>query len=138
MAASTAGAVKAHVEAQGLGLTGFRDTAPQDQPLPYFIVIEGLSLTPEGVFPAHDDPEGHVNEVVQVDLWMQWRHPTTKALTESYTLPDALTKALHGVRLTAAPKAVSGLSVVSRARLLDREANTVRFVWTLSCRRVLV
>lgn len=138
MAASTSGAVKALLEAQGLGVSVFRDQAVTDATFPYITVSEDISTVPDGVWNAFDDPDGHVSELVQVDIWQRDRHPTTRALLESYTLSDAVMKALHGSRLAGAPKAVSGVVVVDRTRLREPENNIVHTAITLQVRRVLV
>ncbi len=139
MAATTAGAVKALLEAQGLGVSVFRDQKPADQNLDTWISVqEDISTVPDGAFNAYDDPDGHVSELVQVDIWQQARNPTTRAVTESYTLVDAVMKALHGVKLPAAPKNVSGAQVVDRTRLLEPENNIVHTALTVQVRRVLV
>ncbi len=139
MAASTGGAIKALLEAQGLGVSVFRDQKPADQNLDDWItVLEDISTTPDGAFNAYDDPEGHVSELAQVDIWQQARHPSTRVVSESYTLADAVMKALHGARLTAAPKHVSGMQVVGRVRLLEPENNIVHTALTVQVRRVLV
>lgn len=138
MAASTAGAVKALLEAQGLGISVFRDQAVANATFPYVTVSEDISTVPDGLWNANDDPEGHVSELVQVDIWQQRRNVTTHALLESYTLPDAVMRALHGSKLSAAPKAVSGAQVVDRVRLIEPENNIVHTAITLQVRRVLV
>ena len=140
MAASTAGAIKAHLEAQGLGISVFQDEKPKGQALDdYLTVSQDISTVPDGVWNANDDPDGHVSELVQVDIWEKWRTVSADSgpVRSSFTLPDAVTKALHGIRLTAAPKLVSGTQVVSRTRLLERENNTVHTALTVQVRRVL-
>ena len=137
MAASLAGAVKAHIEAQSLGIAVFRDSAPDNTEYPYITILEDISTVPDGVFNAYDDPQGHVSELVQVDIWQQSRN-AAKVKVESYTLPDAVMKALHGTLLPTAPKQVSGCQVVSRTRLLEPENNIVHTALTVQVRRVLV
>src|SRR5687768_1064682 len=103
MAASTAGAIKAYIEGLGLGVPAYRDDKPPGQEPDYIEVHEDISTVPDGLFNAFDDPEGHVSELVQVDYYQRRRNPVTGAAVESYTIPDALTKALNGCRLPAAP-----------------------------------
>lgn len=138
MAASTAGALKAYIEGLGLGVPAYRDDRPKGQEVPFIQISEDISTVPDGVFNAYDDPEGHVSELVQVDYFQRRRHPTTGATVESNTIPDALMKALNGCQLPAAPKHVSGVQVVSRNRLVERENNVVHHAFTVQVRRVLV
>lgn len=137
MAASTAGAIKAKVEAAGLGLAAFRDEAPASQALPYVTIDESISLQPELGFNPLDDAAGHVSEVVQVDLWQQWRDLATRAVTESYTLPGQLIRALHGVRLPASPKLVFECEVSHSIRMLERNDNLVHHAITVRIRRLM-
>lgn len=137
MSASSSGALKAWLESQGLGISFYRDRAPDNQALPYGTISEGISITSEPAFNAHDDPEGHVREVVQVDLWEQWRNPTTGAVTESYTLADATVLALDGKRATTAPTWVGGMTVVGSVRLVEVEVNTIHTAITVEIRRTL-
>lgn len=138
MAASSAGAIKAYIESLGLGVPAYRDDRPEGQEVPYIAISEDISTVPDGGWNAHDDPEGHVTELVQVDYYQRRRNPVTGVVAESYTVPDALMKALHGCRLPGAPKAVSGCLVVGRVRLLERENNIVHTALTVEVRRVLV
>lgn len=133
MAASSAGAVKAKIEGGGLSLSAFRDEAPEGQSYPYATIREAISVVGE-FNPLSDNPP-HVSELVQVDLWQQWRHPTTRAVTESYTLAPALFALLHGTRLPAAPKFTYQVSVESMVRMLERNDNLVHHALTLRIRR---
>lgn len=146
MAATTGGALKALLEAAGLGISVFRDRAPEGRTLvnaagtatPYVTVFEGVSVVPDPAFNSFDDDEHHVIELAQVDVWQQWRDPQTGAVTESYTLPAAVAAALNGARLSAAPTHVSG--VVLRdgpRRLLELEENVVHHAITVEVRRTL-
>jgi hypothetical protein len=139
MAASTAGALKAYLEAQGLGVSVYRDTAPETASLPYITVTESISVTPDAAFNAFDDPQGHVREVVQVDIWQQWRDPDTNALVESYSLPDAVTLALTGSRLSSAPTPTPGVTLQGVRRLLEPpdEPSVVHHAITVELRRQL-
>lgn len=137
MAASSSGALKTHIEALGLSLSAFRDEAPKTPPANYVVIREAISVVPEPAFNPRNDTTGHVSELVQVDLIQQWRNPTTNALTESYTLSDALTKGLHGGTLTGAPKGTFSMTVQGARRLLMREDNKVKTALTVRLRRVL-
>lgn len=142
MAASLAGALKAKIEAAGLGLSAFRDEAPENtdgtaRALPYVTIMEGLSIVPDGHFNPLDDATGHVSELVQVDLWEEWRNQSTRALAESMTKAGQLIRALHGVRLPVAPKLVFQCDVDGSRRLLDRKANRVHTAITVRLRRVM-
>lgn len=138
MSASTGAAIKSHLEGQGLGVAVFRDRRGDNAPLPYITVKEDISTVPDGLFNAFDDPEGHVSELVQVDIWQRRKAPAGPDMSESYTLPDAVMKALHGVRLADAPKHVSGVQVVGRTRLIEFETNTIHTALTVQVRRTLV
>lgn len=136
MAATTAGALKAFLETQGLGVTVFRDRAREDQAYPYLTVAEGIAVTPEDTFNAYDDDDGHVVEVAQVDVWQTWRNDD-RTVAESYTLADAVALALHGAVLTASPHFVGAVSVSSVTRLLEVEENVVHHAVTVEVRRTL-
>jgi hypothetical protein len=138
MAATIAGALKQLIEAAGLGVAAYRGKAPTDAALPYVVIRERLDISPEESFNAYDDPEGHVREDVQLDLWQAYR-AQNGAIAESPTLPDALARALHGKRLASAPVHVSGMRVLSGpVRLpIEEDANRVHDVITLEIARVL-
>lgn len=135
MAASTAGAVKALIEAAGLGLSAYRDAAPEGAALPYATIHEAITLGPEPAFSQFDDPQHHVAEQVQVSLWQQSRDPATRAKTESYTLPDAVCNALAGALLTGIPNYGGHVRVLGRTRLLEDEGNTIHDAITIEVRR---
>lgn len=126
MAANTGNAVKAYLETLGLGVSVYRDAAPKNTPLPYILVHEGISLVSEPKFNSFDDAEGHVRELVQVDVWQMWRNLRTDEIVESYTLPDAVVKGLHGARLSAAPTHVAGVTVQEVVRTVGNPSPTAR------------
>lgn len=137
IAATTAGALKAHLEAQGLGISVYRDLAAPTVARPYLTVQEGVSITPD-VFPQWDDPEEHVSELAQVDVWQDARNQTTNAVTESYTLVDAVHRALAGVSLTATRTGRPAYcTVVGRVRLFERDQNLIHDAITVRVRRTL-
>jgi hypothetical protein len=136
MAATTANAVKALIEAGGLGLTAYRDEAP-DVALPYCVIFEAISVVPEPAFSQYDDPDGHVTEQVQVSMFQQRRHPTTNAVTETYTLPDALCALLGGGRLTVLPNYGGHVQLVARSRTLEDERTVAHDALTIEVRRTL-
>lgn len=137
MAASTAGALKAFLEAQGLGISVYRDRAPEGPTFPYATVHEAISVSPEPAFNADDDPQGHVTEQAQVSIWQRSRNPDTLAKTESYTLPDAICLALTGAVLTALPTYGGHVRVQGRTRLLEDEGTTIHDAVTVEVRRTL-
>lgn len=137
MSASTAGAIKALLEAAGLGISVYRDTAPQGQALPYVTVQEGISFTDEPAFSAYDDPEHHVVEEVQVNVWQLWRNTTTRAVQESYTLADAVTAALEGAQLSTLPTFGGLMALASRQRLVEEDNNIIHDAITVEVRRTL-
>lgn len=136
MSATTAGALKAWLESQGLGVPWFRDRAPANQPLPYGTIDEGIAITEDAAFNSFDDPEGHVVEVATVHLWEQWRDPATGALTESPTLADAVFLALKGKRPTTAPTWVGGMTA-DRRRIPEEANNAVHNAFNVTIRRTL-
>lgn len=118
MAATISNAIKALVEAAGLGLSGVRDETSPGRAYPFVKIQEGLDVGPE--FEANPDSGDYgVTELVQVDLLMQKQSPMTHAQTESTTLPDALHQVLHGGTLETAPKRVYGMRVIGRTRIPD-------------------
>ncbi len=115
-------------------MAAYRDEAPAGATLPYVTIFERLALVPNGVDGRFDRDSGpHVgNETVQVSLWEQWRSPETGALTESYTLSDALVRLLDGASLPVAPTHVWGVKFISGRRLPpELEANLVQTPLTL-------
>lgn len=137
MAATTGNAIKALIEAAGLGVTVYRDQAPKVA-MPYVTVFEAITVTPEEAFNPRDDPEGHVTEEVQVDVWQQRRNADTLAITESYTLPDAVCLALSGGLLTALPTYGGHMRLIGRTRQLEDEGTVIHDVLTVEVRRTLV
>lgn len=111
MAATAAGALKAWLESQGLGVPVFRRHAPardpndpnSPYPLPYVTLAEGIAAPTEGQEDGGSALGGSspVNEQVQVDLWMYEEDPTATGggRTESYALPYQLAAALGGANL---------------------------------------
>lgn len=137
MSLTTANALKAWLESQGLGVAVYRDRLTEDKALPYITVSESISITGEPAFNSFDDPEGHVREVAQVDLWQRWLDPMSNTLGESPTLADAVMLALDGKRATTAPTWVGGMTVDGAVRLLNVEGNYVHTAITVSIRRTL-
>jgi hypothetical protein len=134
MAATSAGALKAHLEGSGLGLAWFRDEAPEGQALPYGTVRDGISTVPDPDFNPLAGARP-VAELVQVDLWQEWRNQATRTGTENLTKAPAVHAALDGVRLPAAPTLVFQCAVVDSRRILERDDNVVHNVWTVRIRR---
>ena len=126
MAANSANAVKALLESLGLGVSVYRDAPAKNAALPYILVHEGISVVPDNAFNAFDDPEGHVRELVQVSVWQTWKNLRTGDIVESYTLPDAVYKALRGGRLPDAPTHVTGMTVTGMVRLVGDPSPTTR------------
>lgn len=116
MSATTAGAVKAHLEAAGTGIPWFRDLAPQDQALPFGTIQEGISLTLDRDG-DHQDPNATqgVREGAQVTIFQAFRGADGKA-AEDFTLVGRVIKALHGTRLVTSPTTTYGVTVRGRVR----------------------
>lgn len=123
MAASTSGALKAFIEAQGLNISVYRDRAPVNQALPYITVSEAVAIIPDQL---EDGAASTVREEATVDVWMAWKDKTAGTIAESYTLPGAVAKALQGQPLPAAPTRAYAV-IVHRVgpRLVDEEENVV-------------
>ena len=136
MPASLAGVLKAHLETLGLGVAVHRDRAPEDTEYPYITVREGISKTPERAFPAHDDPEKHISELVQVDVWQAKKNAAGRV--ENLELGDRVVAALHGVVLTDAPFPISDVTLVGSVRVPDPDANVVHEAITVRVKRTLV
>lgn len=142
MSASTGNAIKAYIEAGGLGLGAHRDVAPDGTTpwsaergaTPFVTITDGIAVTPSSIN-ASLAGEGNpvVNEVAQVSLWQAWRDPESpsKRIVESMTLPDALIALLHGARLVTAPTHVWAMYVRSSRRLLERAENVVQHAITV-------
>lgn len=140
MSASTGGAIKALIEGADLGLAGYRDEAPPQASLPHCVIFEDITTTLHDVDNPHDrgasGTDKHVLiETVQVELRQAWRDPPKGPVTESASLVDSLLRTLDGASLATAPTRVWSVLVTSRLRLLDKNANTVRHVFTLDVLR---
>lgn len=139
MSASTSGALKSFLEAQGLGVSVYRDQASSSATRPYLTVSEAVAVIPD---PLEDGMATTGIEEASVDLWMDWKDPVAGTLKESYTLPGAIVRALQGARLATAPTLVYGV-LVRRAgpRIVEMEENSgggiVHFVIQLDIRRNL-
>ena len=143
MAASTAGAIKAHLEALAFGVPVFRDGPREGQAEPFIVVQEGmpagLDTTANGDF---GDPNAEISivETVVVDLVQQARVKTgarTTKVTERYGLAEAIAHALHGCTLPAHPAKVTAVRVqdIDRIPIAD---NKVRHSITVQINRVLL
>ena len=134
MSASLAGALKAHIEALGLGLTAFRDDAGKTDGLTRWVTItEAVSTTTEDL--GDDGAENQVSELLQVDLWQPWRATAAGGAAEDYDLADQLCRGIHRAPLTGAPTTVRSCKVVSAPRLLERDTNLVHHPITVRIRR---
>lgn len=133
MAATTSGAIKAHLESQSLGISVYRDRAPDGTTFPYVTVSESVSVVPDlsGDFGASTPT---VTELVSVDVWQAERNGVTG---ESYTLVPSVVRALHGANLTAAPTKVYGVRVVGDVRLPEPDNDLVHEAVTVEIHRVL-
>ncbi len=134
MAATTAGAVKAYLEAQSLGVAVFRGQAPAGQAMPYVTVDEGVSIVPDlsGDFGSANPITGR--ETADVHVWQAER---TGLTGESYTLAPAVRRAMHGANLTASPTKVYGVRVVGGQRLTEPDNDLVHDVVTVEISRAL-
>ena len=134
--ATTAGAVKVLIEGAGLGLAAYRDRVPEDVNLPYVSIMEGLALIPDKL-ETSDGGYRTCREIVQIDLWQQWRDPSSRAITENYTLAPALTRLLEGSNLPSSPQVVYGVLLTNRIRQLELDNNIVHDTLTVQVWRQL-
>lgn len=131
MSATTAGAIKAHLESAGFGIAFYRDRMPADAAIPCGIVLEGVVTVPvKGGDYGDTTAPRWVVETCQVSLYQAWRtadgHPG-----EDYTLPDGIFKRLHGSRLegyaggNAPSKQIHGVTVIGHRRMpaVDQRGN---------------
>jgi hypothetical protein len=140
MAATVGGALKALLEGAGLGIAVYRDEVPEDEPYPHVVVHEALAIVPEPEFNQHDDPQGHVRETVSIDIWQLRRNADHSINVATYTLRDAVARALQGATLPEAPFQVMGVLVQSMVRAptpAGDESKLVHDVITIEVRRVL-
>jgi hypothetical protein len=132
MAATLAGALKAYIEAQGLGIVGDRDETAQGRTYPCFIVREGISRTPDPGANAYSGDQ-RFNELVEIELLDHKKRSANQQTVENYTLPDALARKLHGGHLDMAPTKVYGMTLVNSVRI--PEPQRIRQVYTVQVRR---
>lgn len=132
MAISTAGAMKAQIEGLGLSLTVYRDRAPESTPLPYAVVNEAIAIVPDLL---EDGAVSTGKETVSIDVFQQWKNPTTGAVTENRGLTDAIVRGIQGQPLQAAPTRAYAVMVKSSRRLPPEEeenlthSNITAIVW---------
>lgn len=138
MSANTANAIKALIESLGLGVSVYRDRAPNIAVVPYVTVIEAISVTADSRFNSFDDPEHHVVELAQIDVWQPWRDASGNNVIEDYPLVDAIIVGLDGARLPDAPNHVAGTRLAGMVRDLEHAKNIVHHAITVEVRRVLV
>lgn len=135
MSATTGGAIKTLIEGAGLSISAFRERAPEGTAFPYVSIQEAIDLV---VDRGGDNGDGTTcTEVVQVDVWQQKRNPTTQAMTENYTLPGGVIRALHGKTLLTSPTKTYGLRVVGAPRVPDTDSNILHDAITVEVKRVL-
>jgi hypothetical protein len=109
VSATTSGAIKAALEAAGLGVPWYRDVAPDTQQPPFGTVQESIGLDVEASG-DEGDPQAHVSvaELVQVDLWQAWKTANGRP-AESYDLPSRTVRALRAASLPT-PQVTYGLT----------------------------
>lgn len=134
MSATTAGAVKAWLEGQALGVAVYRDSAPINTPLPYVTVTEAVALTPDRDGAFDRDVTHTVVEVAQVDVWQRWRSDSGQP-AEQYDLPHRVRRALDAAVLPSAPGRVYGCRSTGMVRLLEVDENVVHHAVTINVYR---
>lgn len=138
MAATLAGAVADLVTSANLGIAvSPDDQLPARTTFPAVTVTEGIAVNPEAAMPRADDPDGHVVELVQVDLYQQHRDPHTRAVVTSPTLADALGLWLARQPIVGAPSPIVATEVDGMTRVLDPNPNLTHHTWTLRVHRQL-
>lgn len=137
MAATLANAIKNLLEASGLGIDAYRDSAPNDPGvnMPFVTITEGVSITTD-TRGGDGGADAQVIELVQVDVWEQWMDEDEN-VTESATLAKDVQRALHGAQLATAPDRAYGLYATERRRLLETSNNVVHNAITATVYRVL-
>ena len=135
MAATLYGAVKAYLEAQGLGISVFRDLPPPAHRRPYVVMQGDIAMrTPT----LEDGGVNTVAEEIQLDLYETWRGQNEQQ-GESSTLADTLTAKLHGLSLNygTPAKQVYGLLQRNRVRVVDMDGGqrVVRHIYQIDAER---
>lgn len=147
MAATTGGAFKAYLEAQGLGVPVFRDGKPKGSSVSKYVVVqEAIAVSEDGSGDFGDmGPEAAaitVVEDVQIDLYDLAREVgpagvVTRSI-EDYALPGILERLLRGCGLAPyAPTRVYGHKPYMRQRWPISD-NVVRHTWTVRIHRELL
>lgn len=122
MAATTAGAFKAYLEAQGLGVPVFRDGPRPGQALPYIVVQEGIDYVRHPTANGdYGDPGAElvVREMVQVDVVQQARRQAggSAPSAENYSLAERVMRLCHRPGLTGPGNSqVSGVQLMGARR----------------------
>jgi hypothetical protein len=138
MSASLAGAMKQRVETLGLSLAAYRDAMPNLAKLPCVTVDESIATTDEQHGDTQD-PSGHfgVRDVCTVHLWERWRTDDGSP-AEDYELANGLHRGLKTTANLAygtPSKRIYGVTAVSRARIVEEDANVVHTAFTITVRR---
>jgi hypothetical protein len=130
------GALKAYLEAQGLGISVTKDRTVKGQARPYCTYSGDLSLTIDGL---EDGGAATGTEMLQLDLWQTLDQ-------ESPTLADDITKKLHGFRTSygTPSKTVYGVLQRNRIRLIElvevakgQATSVVHHAYTLDIKRMI-
>jgi hypothetical protein len=139
VSATYAAAIKSYLEGLALGVPFFRDRAPlyksdgTAQSLPYVVVTDGLSITPER---TGDGKYKRARELVQVDVYEEIvKSDGTRG--ESFTLAEDVHTGLLGAQLPAAPKQVWRVEGLGHVRFRDDSTNEIRTSISVTLRRKL-
>jgi len=123
------------VESLGLGISAYGDRPPQQQKRPYVVVLEEIHLMPD---PFEDGQATTGVEMIQVDLYQDWRDLSSGKLLEDYTLAPRLRRGLHGARTAKiGTLIVYVLRLTGSIRLLDEPGNEVHHALTVDVWREL-
>jgi len=136
LSSTSAGALKAFLETQALGLPWFRNKAPHTkgdgtpQGYPMGIIQDNIANAPER---TGDGTYKRTIEQVQIDIYED-------ALAESPTLAKNVIRALAGAKLATAPELVYRIELFggpNRVAVPDAEPPLVRHTATINLRRKL-
>ncbi len=131
MAQTTSAALKTKIESLGLSLAAYRDQASETATLPYVVIHEAISTTPD---PLEDGQLTTGAEQVQVDLFEQLG-------SETYALAPGIAAGLHGQRLasigSSPAKVVYVCLIRNRTRVVDLQFNQVRHIFDVDVLREL-
>ena len=138
MAATTAGSLKAGLEAQGWGVPWYRRRAPKEQARPFGTIREGIVATTDRSGDQGDpDAPLLLSETVQLDLWQDARLSGVPG-GEVYELAARVLAYLRSARLVEVGTShVYGVTGLSYLEVPDPDPAVVHHAFTATIRREL-